>query len=30
MLCNVLASMQVDNDPEPWMEDLLSGIGKDS
>ena len=30
MLCNVLASMHVDNDPEPWMEDLLSGIGKDS
>ena len=30
MLCNVLASMQVDNDPEGWMVDLLSGIGKDS
>ena len=30
MLCNVLASMHVDNDPEAWMEDLLSGIGKES
>jgi len=29
MLLNVLASMQFDADPEPWMEDLFSGSGKD-
>jgi AcrR family transcriptional regulator len=29
MLLNVLASMHVDNDPEPWMQDLLSGCGKE-
>ena len=28
MLLNVLASMQVDQEPEPWMTDLLSGCGK--
>ena len=28
MLLNVLASMHVDEEPEPWMEDLLSGSGK--
>jgi hypothetical protein len=28
MLLNVLASMHVEDDPEPWMEDLLSGCGK--
>ena len=30
MLLNVLASMHVEDDPEPWMEDLLSGCGKGS
>jgi AcrR family transcriptional regulator len=30
MLLNVLASMQVNDDPEPWMRDLLAGAGKDS
>jgi AcrR family transcriptional regulator len=29
MLLNVLASMHVDNEPEPWMQDLLSGSGKE-
>ncbi len=29
MLLNVLASMHVDEAPEPWMEDLLSGLGKE-
>jgi len=29
MLLNVLASMHVTDDPEPWMTDLLSGCGKD-
>jgi AcrR family transcriptional regulator len=29
MLLNVLASMHVDNEPEPWMQDLLSGCGKE-
>ena len=28
MLLNVLASMHVDDEPEPWMQDLLSGCGK--
>jgi AcrR family transcriptional regulator len=28
MLLNVLASMHVDQEPEPWMMDLLSGCGK--
>jgi AcrR family transcriptional regulator len=30
MLLNVLASMQVNDAPEPWMHDLLGGAGKDS
>ena len=29
MLLNVLASMQVNDNPEPWMEDLLGGCGKE-
>jgi len=29
MLMNVLASMHVDDDPEPWMQELLSGSGKE-
>jgi AcrR family transcriptional regulator len=29
MLFNVLASMHVDDEPEPWMTDLLSGCGKE-
>ena len=29
MLCNVLASMHVDDGPEQWMVDLLSGVGKE-
>jgi AcrR family transcriptional regulator len=29
MLLNVLASMQIDDDPEPWMTDLLEGCGKE-
>ena len=29
MLLNVLASMHVDEEPEPWMQDLLSGCGKE-
>jgi AcrR family transcriptional regulator len=28
MLLNVLASMHVDDNPEPWMTDLLEGCGK--
>jgi AcrR family transcriptional regulator len=28
MLLNVLASMEVDDDPEPWMTELLDGCGK--
>ena len=28
MLLNVLSSMQIDDNPEPWMVDLLSGCGK--
>jgi len=30
MLLNVLASMHVDDQPEQWMQDLLSGCGKDA
>jgi hypothetical protein len=29
MLLNVLASMQVDDEPDQWMTELLSGCGKD-
>jgi AcrR family transcriptional regulator len=29
MLLNVLSSMHVTDDPEPWMQDLLDGCGKD-
>jgi len=29
MMLNVLASMQVQDDPDPWMRDLLDGCGKD-
>jgi AcrR family transcriptional regulator len=29
MMLNVLASMQVQDDPDPWMTDLLDGCGKD-
>ena len=29
MLMNVLASMHVDEDPEQWMQELLSGSGKE-
>jgi AcrR family transcriptional regulator len=29
MLLNVLSSMQVTDDPEPWMSDLLTGCGKE-
>jgi len=29
MLLNVLASMHVDENPEQWMQDLLSGCGKE-
>jgi AcrR family transcriptional regulator len=29
MLLNVLASMQIDDQPEPWMTDLLGGLGKE-
>jgi hypothetical protein len=29
MLLNVLASMHVDDEPEPWMTELLSGSGKE-
>jgi AcrR family transcriptional regulator len=30
MLLNVLASMHVNDDPEPWMQELLDGCGKDN
>jgi len=29
MLLNVLAAMHVDEEPEQWMQDLLSGLGKE-
>ena len=29
MLLNVLASMQVNDNPEPWMQELLGGCGKE-
>jgi len=29
MMLNVLASMHVNDDPEPWMAELLAGCGKD-
>ncbi|HEY8315263.1 MAG TPA: TetR/AcrR family transcriptional regulator [Gaiellaceae bacterium] len=29
MFLNVLASMQVNDNPEPWMSELLAGCGKD-
>jgi AcrR family transcriptional regulator len=29
MMLNVLASMHVNDDPEPWMQELLDGCGKD-
>jgi AcrR family transcriptional regulator len=29
MLLNVLSSMQIDDNPEPWMQELLSGCGKE-
>jgi len=29
MLLNVLSSMQINDDPEPWMQELLAGCGKD-
>jgi AcrR family transcriptional regulator len=29
MLLNVLATMHVTDDPEPWMQELLDGCGKD-
>jgi len=29
MMLNVLASMEINDDPEPWMRDLLDGCGKD-
>jgi AcrR family transcriptional regulator len=29
MMLNVLASMQVNEDPDPWMTELLDGCGKD-
>ena len=29
MLLNVLASMHVDENPDPWMQELLSGCGKE-
>jgi AcrR family transcriptional regulator len=29
MMLNVLASMQVNEDPDPWMTDLLEGCGKE-
>jgi AcrR family transcriptional regulator len=29
MLLNVLASMQINDNPEPWMTDLLEGCGKE-
>ena len=29
MMLNVLASLEINDDPEPWMRDLLDGCGKD-
>lgn len=29
MMLNVLSSMHVNDDPEPWMAELLAGFGKD-
>jgi len=29
MLLNVLASMQINDNPEPWMTDMLEGCGKE-
>ncbi|HVM56978.1 MAG TPA: TetR/AcrR family transcriptional regulator [Gaiellaceae bacterium] len=29
MMLNVLAAMQVQDDPDPWMRELLEGCGKD-
>jgi hypothetical protein len=29
MMLNVLSSMHVNDDPEPWMVELLAGCGKD-
>ena len=29
MMLNVLASMHVTDDPEPWMQEMLDGCGKD-
>jgi AcrR family transcriptional regulator len=29
MLLNVLASMHVDEEPEPWMQELLAGCGRE-
>jgi hypothetical protein len=29
MLLNVLSSMDVTNDPEPWMRELLAACGKE-
>ena len=29
MMLNVLSSMHVNDDPEPWMQELLDGCGKD-
>jgi hypothetical protein len=29
MMLNVLASMHVADDPEPWMQELLDGCGKE-
>jgi len=29
MLLNVLSSMQINDDPEPWMQELLAGCGKE-
>jgi hypothetical protein len=29
MMLNVLASLEVNDAPEPWMRDLLDGCGKE-
>ena len=29
MMLNVLASMQINDNPEPWMTDMLEGCGKE-
>jgi len=29
MMLNVLAAMHIDEDPDPWMSELLDGCGKD-